>query len=54
MSPLKPTTVPRLELDAAVISVKMSALLVKELKIPGIDVYFWIDNKVVLGYILNS
>ena len=53
VSPLKPTTVPRLELTAAVLAVKLAALLVDELKIAGIEVFYWVDNKIVLGYILN-
>ena len=53
VSPLKPTTVPRLELVAAVLLVKMAALLVEELKIAGIEVFYWTDNKIVLGYIQN-
>ena len=54
VSPLKPTTVPRLELTAATVSVKIAAMLVEELDIPEMKVYFWIDNKVVLGYIYNE
>ena len=53
VSPLKPTTVPRLELTAAVLSVKLAALLTDELKISGLEAFYWIDNKIVLGYILN-
>ena len=54
VSPLKPTTVPRLELTAATVSVKLAALLVEELKIPELETYYWIDNKIVLGYICNQ
>ena len=54
VSPLQPTTVPRLELVAAVVSVRIAALLMEELKIHGLQVFFWVDNKVVLGYILNQ
>ena len=54
VSPLKPTTVPRLELAAATLSVQIAAMLVEELRLPNIKVYFWIDNKVVLGYIYNE
>lgn len=54
VSPLQPTTVPRLELVAAVVSVRIAALLIEELKIHGMEVTFWADNKVVLGYILNQ
>ena len=54
VSPLKPTTVPRLELTAATVSVRVAALLIEELKIQGLDTYYWVDNKIVLGYILNQ
>ena len=54
VSPLKPTTVPRLELTAATMSAKISAMLVEELRMPHMKVYYWIDNKVVLGYIYNE
>ncbi len=54
VSPLKPTTVPRLELTAGTVSAKIAAMLVEELKIPEIKVYYWIDNKIVLGYIYNE
>ena len=54
VSPLKPTTVPRLELTAATVSVKIAAMLVEELKIPNLEVFYWIDNKIVLGYIFNE
>ena len=53
VSPLKPTTVPRLELTAAVVAVKLAALLIEELKIPELETYYWIDSKIVLGYICN-
>ena len=54
VSPLKPTTVPRLELTAATVSVRIAALLRKELKIEGLETFYWVDNKIVLGYILNK
>ena len=44
VSPLKLTTVPRLELTAATVAVKIAALLVEELKIKDLEVYFWINN----------
>ena len=46
VTPLKPVTVPRLELTAAVVSTKISAFLQKELKYGCV--------KVVLGYISNK
>ena len=54
VTPLKPITVPRLELTAAVVSTKVSAFLQKELKYHKIPEVFWTDSKVVLGYISNE
>ena len=54
VAPLKPVTIPRLELTAAVISVKVSALLTQELNFSNIKEVFWTDSKVVLGYISNE
>ena len=47
-------SIPRLELTAAVLSVKMAFLLKKELDINFVDKVFWTDSKVVLGYITNT
>ena len=54
VSPLKPGTVPRLELTAATVSVKIAAMLIEELKLKELKVYYWVDSKIVLGYILNG
>ena len=54
VSPLKPTTVPRLELTAATVSVKLAALVMEELKISELRTFYWVDNKIVLGYIFNQ
>lgn len=54
MVPLKPTTVPRLELTASVLYVKISLLLRQELDCDDINEYFWTDSQVVLGYINNE
>ena len=54
VAPLSATTVPRLELQAATLSVKSATFLDKELDFPGIDHFFWTDSKVVLGYIKNE
>ena len=47
VTPLKPITVPRLELAATVVSTNVSAFLWKELKYDFSEV-FWTDSKVVL------
>ena len=54
VTPLKPVTVPRLELTAAVVSTKISSLLQKELNYQDMQEFFWTDSRVVLGYISNE
>ncbi len=54
VAPLKLTTIPRLELAAAVVSVEISSVLKKELDYTVIEETFWTDSKVVLGYISNE
>lgn len=54
VTPLKPVTVPRLELTAAVVSVKICTQLQRELDYEGVKEVFWTDSKVVLGYIANE
>ena len=44
----------RLELTAAVVSVKVSCLLKRELDYKNVTEFFWTDSKVVLGYIHNE
>ena len=47
-------TVPRLELTVALLSVKISFSLKKELKFGAIPEVFWTDNEVVRGYMSNN
>ena len=54
VAPLKPVTVPRLELSAAVTAVKVSTFLNQELDYDSISNVFWTDSTVVLGYISNE
>ena len=49
MAPLKPVTIPRLELTAALVSVKISDVLRQELEYDQITEVFWTDSKVVIG-----
>ena len=51
---LKPVTIPRLELTAAQLSVKVSDMLKRELRYELTDEIFWTDSKVVLAYISNN
>ena len=54
VTPVKPITIPRLELTAGVVAVKVSAMLNKELDYQDMKEVFWTDSKVVLGYINNE
>ena len=53
VSPLKPVTVPRLELNAAVIAIRISRFLDHELR-GEVTHHFWTDSQAVLGYIANE
>ena len=54
VAPLKPTTVPRLELTAATTSVKLAAMVNEELKYgEDVQLKFLTDSTIVLGYINN-
>lgn len=54
VAPLKPVTVPRLELSAAVLSVKIAFFLERELDYNQVSHVFWSDSKIVLSYINNE
>ena len=54
VSPMKPTTVPRLELTAATVAAKIAALLREELNLGEIETFYWVDNKIIIGYIYNK
>ena len=51
---MKPVTIPRLELTAALVSSKISYTLRKELEYEEVKETFWTDSKTVLGYINND
>lgn len=54
VAPLKQITIPRLELAAATVAVKVNSMLKKELTIPIDETFFWTDSKTVLRYIRNE
>ena len=54
VSPLRQTSIPRLELAAATVSAKMSEFLRNELTYSDRSEYFWSDSKIVLGYCNNE
>jgi hypothetical protein len=54
VSPTNGHTIPRLELCAAVLSVEISDIVKQELNIDSKDFHYYIDSKVVLGYVTNE
>ena len=54
VTPKKYVTIPHLELVAAVLSVKITALIRRKLDIEWKNKIFCTDSKVVLGYINNN
>ena len=54
VTPVKPITVPRVELCAATLAVRMSLMVERELKYENVKQFYYCDSKVVLGYINNS
>jgi hypothetical protein len=53
VAPIKSCTIPRLELQAAVLAAKVDSVLRKELEIKVDQSFFWVDSKIVLAYISN-
>ena len=51
---VKYVSIPRLELTAATLSLKVSDVLRRKLHIPVASEEFWTDNQVVLGYISDE
>ena len=54
VAPLKPISIPRLELTAAVMSVNVTSMLATELSIDDIPLTYHTDSEIVLGYINND
>ncbi|CAF1418291.1 unnamed protein product [Didymodactylos carnosus] len=54
LAPIKTLTVPRLELMAALIGVRIPKFVEKELKIKIVKKYIWCDSKCVLYWIANK
>ena len=54
VAPLKSLSIPRLELQAAVMSARMDDFLHRELELDFIDSWFWVDSELVLAYIRNE
>ena len=53
-APLQFVSVPRLELQAATIAVRMHRLIIKEIDLAMFALFFWTDSKITLHYINNG
>ena len=54
LAPVKPMTIPRLELTAATVSVQVGKMIRRELDVPIDSETFWTDSTTVLKYLLNE
>jgi hypothetical protein len=54
LAPIKAMSIPRLELAAAVVAVRLYQIVIEELDIQISERYFWTDSMIVLGYIRNE
>ena len=54
LAPIKQQTVPRLELSAAVLAVKLDQRIRKQLELPILTSQFWSDSQIVIAYIRNQ
>jgi hypothetical protein len=54
VAPLKQVSIPRLELTAATVAVRVNNMIHKELEIPINETVFWTDSMTVLRYICNE
>ena len=54
LAPIKSITIPKLELTAAVLAVRLDALIRKELQLPYSSSIFWSDSAAVIKTIYNS
>lgn len=54
VTPIKTPTIPRMELQAAVVAVKLAEIVRKALGQTMTPVFYWTDSMIVLGYITNN
>jgi hypothetical protein len=54
VAPLKTISIPRLELSAATVSVRVDSMLLNEMDIPLESSTFWTDSTAVIRYVENE
>lgn len=54
VGPIKPISIPRMELEAAVLGTRLARAIVKEHSVDIVQQYFWTDSRVVLCWIKSD
>ncbi len=54
LCPIQQVSIPRLELQSAVLSAQMNVTIVKQLEVKIAKSYFWTDSQIALSYIKNT
>jgi hypothetical protein len=54
VAPLKQVSIPRLELQAATLAVRVATMIACEIELPIVSRFFWTDSMTVLGYVQNT
>ena len=51
---IKTISLPRLELNAAALGVRLYTMIIQEINLPIQNVFFWTDSTLVLQYLRNE
>ena len=54
LAPIKTILLPHLELNAAVLGVRLYTMIIKEINLPIQNILFWADSTLVLQYLRNE
>ena len=54
LAPIKTLTIPRLELQAAVVAARLKTKILEEIDFEVHETHFWSDSKIVLHYLSNT
>ena len=54
VSPINKVSIPRLELQAALLAAQLNNTIIKELELPIKESFFWTDSQITLAYIQNE